>query len=109
MSDVMLEVKNLKKYFKTARGNVHAVDDVNFEIYKGEVKILSEELVSADVLDKDYDFEKHKRLVPMQRGDVPITFADTTDLEKDFNFKPRTPLREGLKNFAKWYKEFYKL
>ena len=73
------------------------------------VKILSEELVGAGVLDKDYDFEKHKRLVPMQRGDVPITFADTTDLEKDFNFKPRTPLREGLKNFAKWYKEFYKL
>ena len=72
------------------------------------VKILSEELVSAGVLPKDYDFDSHKKLVPMQAGDVPITYADTTPLERDFVFKPSTPLREGLRNFAKWYKEFYK-
>ena len=72
------------------------------------VKILSEELVSAGVLPKDYDFDSHKELVPMQAGDVPITYADTTPLERDFGFKPSTPLREGLRNFAKWYKEFYK-
>ena len=72
------------------------------------VKILSEELVNAKVLPKDYDFDSHKELVPMQAGDVPITYADTTPLERDFGFKPSTPLREGLRNFAKWYKEFYK-
>ena len=72
------------------------------------VKILSEELVNAKVLPKDYDFDSHKKLVPMQAGDVPITYADTTPLERDFGFKPSTPLREGLRNFAKWYKEFYK-
>lgn len=72
------------------------------------VKILQEELVSAGVLPLDYDFESHKELVPMQPGDVPITYADTTPLEKDFNFKPSTSLREGLRQFAKWYKEFYK-
>ena len=72
------------------------------------VKILSEELVNAKVLPKDYDFDSHKKLVPMQAGDVPITYADTAQLERDFGFKPSTPLREGLRNFAKWYKEFYK-
>ena len=72
------------------------------------VKILSEELVNAKVLPKDYDFDSHKKLVPMQAGDVPITYADTAPLERDFGFKPSTPLREGLRNFAKWYKEFYK-
>ena len=72
------------------------------------VRILSEELVSAGVLPKDYDFQSHKELVPMQAGDVPITYADTTPLERDFNFKPSTPLREGLRKFAMWYKEFYK-
>ena len=72
------------------------------------VKILSEELVSAGVLPKDYDFDSHKELVPMQAGDVPTTYADTAPLERDFGFKPSTPLREGLRNFAKWYKEFYK-
>ena len=71
------------------------------------VRILSEELVSAGVLPKDYDFQSHKELVPMQAGDVPITYADTTPLERDFNFKPSTPLREGLRKFAMWYKEFY--
>ena len=71
------------------------------------VQILQEELVAANVLPADYDFEAHKELVAMQPGDVPITFADTSALEKDFGFKPQTPLREGLRQFAEWYKEFY--
>ena len=71
------------------------------------VQILSEELVRAGVLPEDYDFEAHKKLVPMQPGDVPVTYADTTALERDFGFKPSTPLREGLRKFAEWYKEFY--
>ena len=71
------------------------------------VSILSEELVLAGVLPEDYDFEAHKKLVPMQAGDVPVTYADTTALENDFGFKPQTSLRDGLRAFAKWYKEFY--
>ena len=71
------------------------------------VEILQQELIRAGVLPKDYNFEKHKKLVPMQPGDVPVTYADTTPLEKDFNFKPNTSLREGLRKFAQWYKEFY--
>ena len=71
------------------------------------VQILSEELVRASVLPEDYDFEAHKRLVPMQPGDVPVTYADTSALERDFGFKPSTPLREGLRRFAEWYKAFY--
>ncbi len=75
------------------------------------VSILQEELVSAGVLPKDYDFESHKELVPMQPGDVPVTYADTTPLEEDFGYKPSTPLRDGLRAFAQWYKwyEIYKL
>ena len=71
------------------------------------VTILQEELVRAGVLPADYDFEAHKQLVPMQPGDVPITFADTTPLEQDFGFRPNTPLREGLRRFAEWYAEYY--
>jgi len=71
------------------------------------VKILQEELVRAKVLPEDYDFEAHKELVPMQAGDVPITYADTASLEQDFGFKPSTSLREGLRKFAQWYYEFY--
>ena len=71
------------------------------------VQILSEELVRAGVLPEDYDFEAHKQLVPMQPGDVPVTYADTSALERDFGFKPSTPLREGLRRFAEWYKAFY--
>ena len=71
------------------------------------VQILSEELVRAGVLPQDYDFEAHKELVPMQPGDVPITYADTSALERDFGFKPATSLRDGLRKFAEWYKEFY--
>ena len=73
------------------------------------VDILQQELVAAEVLPKDYDFESHKKLVPMQAGDVPITYADTSALERDFDFKPSTSLRQGLRNFAKWYKEFYNI
>ena len=73
------------------------------------VKILQEELLRAGVLPEDYDFEAHKELVAMQPGDVPITYADTTPLEKDFGFKPNTPLREGLRKFAEWYKAFYNI
>jgi len=72
------------------------------------VTILQEELVRAGVLPADYDFEAHKELVPMQPGDVPITYADTTPLERDFGFRPSTPLREGLRRFAEWYADFYK-
>ncbi|WP_270609964.1 GDP-mannose 4,6-dehydratase [Blautia massiliensis (ex Durand et al. 2017)] len=71
------------------------------------VDILQQELVRAEVLPADYDFESHKKLVPMQPGDVPITYADTTALEQDFGFKPKTSLRNGLRKFAEWYKEFY--
>lgn len=71
------------------------------------VQILSEELINAGVLPKEYDFESHKKLVPMQKGDVPVTYADTSDLEKDFGFRPTTSLREGLRRFAKWYKKYY--
>lgn len=72
------------------------------------VTILQEELIRAKVLPEDYDFEAHKELVPMQPGDVPVTYADTTPLEQDFGFKPCTPLRDGLRAFAKWYAEYYK-
>lgn len=71
------------------------------------VDILQQELIRARVLPEDYDFEAHKELVPMQPGDVPVTFADTSALERDFGFKPATPLRDGLRKFAEWYKEFY--
>jgi len=73
------------------------------------VTILQEELVRAGVLPEDYDFEAHKKLVPMQAGDVPITYADTSALERDLGFKPSTPLRDGLRKFAEWYKNFYNL
>lgn len=71
------------------------------------VQILQEELINAGVLPEDYDFEAHKKLVPMQPGDVPVTFADTTPLEEDFGFKPSTSLRDGLRSFAQWYAEYY--
>lgn len=71
------------------------------------VQILQEELVNEGLLPSDYDFEAHKELVPMQPGDVPVTYADTSELEKDFGYKPNTSLRDGLKAFVKWYKEFY--
>lgn len=73
------------------------------------VDILQQELTAAGVLPEDYDFEAHKQLVPMQPGDVPVTYADTSALERDFGFKPSTSLRTGLRRFAQWYKEFYKV
>ena len=88
---------------------VYNIGNQNPENLLDFVDILQQELIDAGVLPKDYDFEAHKKLVPMQAGDVPITYADTTPLEKDFGFKPSTPLRTGLRNFAKWYKEFYKV
>lgn len=86
---------------------VYNIGNSNPENLLDFVQILSEELVRAGVLPADYDFEAHKELVPMQPGDVPVTFADTEPLERDFGFKPHTPLRNGLRKFAEWYKEFY--
>jgi UDP-glucuronate 4-epimerase len=83
-------------------GNNHPENLLDF------VTILQEELIRAKVLPEDYDFETHKELVPMQPGDVPITYADTTPLERDFGFKPSTSLREGLRTFAEWYAKYYK-
>lgn len=82
-------------------GNSHPENLLEF------VNILQEELVRAGVLPQDYDFDAHKELVPMQPGDVPVTYADTSALEEDFGFKPGTPLREGLRRFSEWYKQFY--
>ena len=86
---------------------VYNIGNSNPENLLDFVKILQEELVRAEVLPQDYDFESHKELVPMQPGDVPVTYADTTDLYNDFGFKPTTSLRTGLRNFAEWYKQFY--
>ena len=86
---------------------VYNIGNSNPENLLDFVQILSEELVRAGVLPADYDFEAHKELVPMQPGDVPVTFADTEPLERDFGFKPHTPLRNGLRKFAEWYKKFY--
>lgn len=82
-------------------GNNHPENLLDF------VDILQQELVRAGVLPQEYDFEAHKELVAMQPGDVPVTYADTSALERDFGFKPATPLRDGLRKFAEWYKEFY--
>ena len=86
---------------------VYNIGNSNPENLLDFVKILSEELVRAKVLPSDYDFEAHKKLVPMQPGDVLITYADTSELEKDFGYKPHTSLREGLRKFAQWYYEYY--
>ena len=88
---------------------VYNIGNSNPENLLDFVQILSEELVCAGVLPENYDFEAHKQLVPMQPGDVPVTYADTAPLERDFGFKPGTPLRVGLRKFAGWYKEFYKV
>ena len=87
---------------------VYNIGNSNPENLLDFVTILQEELIRAGVLPEDYDFESHKELVPMQPGDVPITYADTGPLERDFGFKPSTSLREGLRKFAEWYKEYYK-
>ena len=82
-------------------GNSHPENLLDF------VTLLQEELVRAGVLPTDYSFEDHKQLVPMQPGDVPVTYADTTPLQRDFDFKPATLLREGLRRFAQWYATYY--
>ena len=86
---------------------VYNIGNSNPENLLDFVTILQEELIRAKVLPADYDFEAHKELVAMQPGDVPITYADTSALEKDYGFKPDTSLRIGLRNFAEWYKNFY--
>ncbi len=97
------ENENGAKYKVYNIGNNDPVNLLDF------VDILQQELVSAGVLPEDYDFEAHKELVPMQPGDVEVTYADVTALQEDFGFKPGTPLRDGLRSFAKWYKEYYRV
>ncbi|WP_026523056.1 GDP-mannose 4,6-dehydratase [Butyrivibrio sp. VCB2001] len=97
------ENENGAKYKVYNIGNNDPVNLLDF------VDILQQELVAAGVLPEDYDFESHKELVPMQPGDVEATYADVTDLQEDFGFKPDTPLRDGLRAFAKWYKEYYRV
>lgn len=86
---------------------VYNIGNQNPENLLDFVQILQEELIRAGVLPEDYDFEAHKKLVPMQPGDVPVTYADTSALERDYGYKPSTSLREGLRKFAEWYKQFY--
>lgn len=88
---------------------VYNIGNSNPENLLDFVQILQEELLRAGVLPADYDFEAHKELVAMQPGDVPVTYADTTPLERDFGFRPSTPLRTGLRRFAEWYKQFYRI
>ena len=88
---------------------VYNIGNSNPENLLDFVNILQEELVKAEVLPEDYDFEAHQELVPMQPGDVPVTYADTSALERDYGFRPSTPLRNGLRNFAQWYKKFYQI
>ena len=88
---------------------IYNIGNSNPENLLDFVTILQEELIRAEVLPSDYDFEAHKKLVPMQPGDVPVTYADTSALEHDTGFKPDTPLRTGLRRFAEWYKKFYNI
>ena len=88
---------------------VYNIGNSNPENLLDFVTILQEELIRAKVLPEDYDFESHKKLVPMQAGDVPITYADTSPLERDFGFRPDTSLRDGIRKFAEWYKKFYEI
>ena len=115
-------VEGVKRVMQTAPEKIKGEDGLPIPPYKlynignnnpenllDFVNILQEELIKEGVLPKDYDFESHKKLVSMQPGDVPITYADVSLLEKDFGFKPKTLLRDGIKKFAKWYKEYYKI
>lgn len=88
---------------------IYNIGNSNPESLLDFVTVLQEELIQAGVLPADYDFEAHKKLVPMQPGDVPVTYADTSALEEDFGFRPSTSLRSGLRQFARWYKEFYQI
>ena len=102
------EKKNGEDGLPISPYKIYNIGNNNPENLLDFVQILSEELVRAGMLPKDFDFESHKKLVPMQKGDVPITYADTSDLERDFGYKPSTSLREGLRKFSEWYKSFYK-
>lgn len=103
------EKKNGKDGLPIPPYKVYNIGNNNPENLLDFVQILSQELVRAGVLPQDYDFDAHKDLVPMQPGDVPVTFADTSELEADFGFKPSTSLRDGLRKFAEWYKVFYQV
>lgn len=103
------EKRNGEDGLPLAPYRVYNIGNSNPENLLDFVTILQEELIRAEVLPADYDFESHKKLVPMQPGDVPVTFADTSALEADMGFKPNTSLREGLRRFAAWYKEFYRV
>lgn len=101
------EKKNGEDGLPLAPHKVYNIGNSTPENLLDFVQILQEELVRAGVLSKDYDFEAHKELVPMQPGDVPMTYADMSDMEQDFGFKPTTSLRDGLRKFAEWYRDFY--
>lgn len=103
------EKKNGEDGLPVSPYKIYNIGNNNPENLLDFVQILSEELIRAGVLPQDYDFDAHKELVPMQPGDVPVTYADTSALENDFGFKPSTSLREGLRKFAEWYKNFYKI
>ena len=103
------ETKNGEDGLPVPPYKIYNIGNNNPENLLDFVQILSEELIRAGVLPQDYDFDAHKELVPMQPGDVPVTYADTSALENDFGFKPSTSLREGLRKFAEWYKNFYKI
>ena len=103
------EKKNGEDGLPISPYKIYNIGNNNPENLLDFVQILSEELIRAGVLPQDYDFDEHKELVPMQPGDVPVTYADTSALEADFGFKPSTSLREGLRKFAEWYKEFYQI
>ncbi len=102
------EKKNGEDELPVPPYKIYNIGNSNPENLLDFVQILQEELIRAKVLPEDYDFESHKKLVPMQPGDVPVTYADTGPLEDDFGFRPNTSLREGLRRFAKWYFEFYR-
>lgn len=103
------ERKNGKDGLPVPPYAVYNIGNQNPENLLDFADILQQELIAAGVLPNDYDFEAHKQLVPMQPGDVPVTYADTTPLERDYGYKPSTDLRTGLRNFARWYKDFYKI
>ena len=103
------ERKNGKDGLPVPPYAVYNIGNQNPENLLDFVDILQQELIAAGVLPNDYDFEAHKQLVPMQPGDVPVTYADTTPLERDYGYKPSTDLRTGLRNFVRWYKDFYKI
>ncbi|PQF21041.1 NAD-dependent epimerase/dehydratase family protein [Enterococcus mundtii] len=100
---------NGEERFSLPPHRIYNIGNSNPENLLDFIDILQQELVAADVLPADYDFNSHKKLVPMQPGDVPVTYADVSALERDFGFKPNTNLRDGLRKFAQWYKDFYKL